>query len=193
VKGKQGRQERREALQELLRKDPFLTDWQLADELGVSVATIRLDRMALDIPELRERSRQIAAHTYSEVRALHGEEVIGELIELNLGQNATSVLNVTDHMVFARNQILRGHFLFAQGNSMAVALVDSDIVLTKSAEVRFYQTVHLGERVVAKANVTSIQGSRYYVSVNSYVHDQIVFRGEFVVVDVKEKGGMDRD
>lgn len=193
MKGKQGRQERRVALQDLLRKDPFLTDWQLADELGVSVATIRLDRMALDIPELRERSRQIAANTYSEVRALHGEEVIGELIELNLGQNGTSVLMVTDHMVFARNQILRGHFLFAQGNSMAVALVDSDIVLTKSADVRFYQTVHLGERVVAKANVTSIQGNRYYVSVNSYVHDEIVFRGEFVVVDVTEKGGVDRD
>jgi acyl-coenzyme A thioesterase PaaI-like protein len=193
MKVKQGRQQRRVALQDLLREDPFLTDWQLADELGVSVATIRLDRMALSIPELRERSRQIAANTYSEVRALHGEEVIGELIELNLGQNGTSVLMVTDQMVFARNQILRGHFLFAQGNSMAVALVDSDIVLTKSADVRFYQTVHLGERVVAKANVTSIQGNRYYVSVNSYVHDEIVFRGEFVVVDVTEKGGVDRD
>ncbi|NMB01391.1 MAG: transcription factor FapR [Firmicutes bacterium] len=193
MKAKQGRQARRKALQDLLRADPFLTDWQLADELGVSVATIRLDRMALDIPELRERARQIAANTYSEVRALHGEEVIGELIELNLGQSGVSVLSVTDQMVFARNQIMRGHFLFAQGNSMAVALVDSDVVLTKSADVRFYQPVHLGERVAAKASVTSIQGNRYYVSVNSYVHDEIVFRGEFVVVDVSEKGGVDRD
>ncbi len=193
MKAKRGRQERRRDLQELLRKDPFLTDWQIADELEVSVATIRLDRMALDIPELRERSRQIAANTYSEVKALHGEEVIGELIELNLGNNGTSVLMVTDQMVFARNQILRGHFLFAQGNSMAVALVDSAIVLTKSADVRFYQTVHLGERVVAKANVTAIQGNRYHVSVNSFVHDEVVFRGEFVVVDLTEKGGVDRD
>lgn len=52
---RQGRNERRKALRELLQKDPFLTDWQLAERLGVSVATIRLDRMALDIPELRER------------------------------------------------------------------------------------------------------------------------------------------
>ncbi len=193
MKAKRGRQERRRDLQELLRRDPFLTDWQIADELEVSVATIRLDRMALDIPELRERSRQIAANTYSEVKALHGEEVIGELIELNLGNNGTSVLMVTDQMVFARNQILRGHFLFAPGNSMAVALVDSAIVLTKSADVRFYQTVHLGERVVAKANVTAIQGNRYHVSVNSFVHDEVVFRGEFVVVDLTEKGGVDRD
>jgi len=193
VEPRQGRQDRRTALQELLRGDPFLTDWQLADELKVSVATIRLDRMALDIPELRERARKIAARTYSEVRALQGEEVVGELIELSLGQQGTSVLMVTDQMVFARNQIVRGHFLFAQGNSLAVALVDSDIVLTKNADVRFYQTVRLGERVVAKASVTSTQGNRYYVSVNSYVHDEIVFSGEFVVVDVTGKGGVDRD
>ncbi|NLL48921.1 MAG: transcription factor FapR [Firmicutes bacterium] len=190
---RQSRQERRSALQDLLQKDPFLTDWQLADELKVSVATIRLDRMALDIPELRERARMIAASTYSEVKALQGEEVIGELIELSLGQDGTSVLNVTDQMVFARNQILRGHFLFAQGNSLAVALVDSDVVLTKSADVRFYQPVHLSERVVAKANVTSTQGNRYYVSVNSFVHDEVVFRGEFVVVDVRDKGGVQHD
>ena len=107
MKPRLDRKERREALQKLLREDPFLTDWQLAEALQVSVATIRLDRMALDIPELRERARQIASRTYSEVRALRGEEVIGELIELNLGRSATSVLNVTDEMVFARNQIMR--------------------------------------------------------------------------------------
>ncbi len=56
------RQERRDALQELLRKDPFLTDWQLAEALEVSVATIRLDRMALNIPELRERAKTIAKY-----------------------------------------------------------------------------------------------------------------------------------
>lgn len=190
---RQSRQERRAALQDLLKEDPFLTDSQLAEELGVSVATIRLDRMALGIPELRERQRSIAASTYSEVRALHGEEVIGELVDLTLGKGGTSVLHVTDPMVFARNQIMRGHFLFAQGNSLAVALVDSDVVLTKNAQVRFYKPVKLDDRVVAKASITSIQDHRYIVSVSSYVHDEIVFRGEFVVVDVTRRGGVDRD
>lgn len=193
MKQKQGRQKRRQELQDLLREDPFLTDWQLADKLEVSVATIRLDRMALDIPELRERARAIAASTYSEVRALHGEEVIGELVELTLGKSGTSVLHVTDPMVFARNQILRGHFLFAQGNSLAVALIDSDVALTKNSQVRFYTPVKLDERVVAKATISSIQDHRYVVDVNSYVEEEIVFRGEFVVVDVARRGGMDRD
>jgi len=190
---KWGRKERRKALQDLLSKDPFMTDWQLADELGVSIATIRLDRMALDIPELRERARIIAAGTYSEIKALHGEEVIGDLVELNLGRDGASVLEVTDHMVFARNQILRGHYLFAQGNSLAVALVDSDLVLTKTAQVRYRSPVRLGDRVMAQAVVTAVEDHRYSVSVTSSVHDEVVFSGEFVVVDVARKGGSDRD
>lgn len=186
---RQDRQTRRADLKVLLQADPFLTDLQLAHELKVSVATIRLDRMALDIPELRERARTIAASTYSEVRALHGEEVIGELVELNLGKNGISVLHVTDQMVFARNGILRGHFLFAQGNSLAVAMVDSDVALTKNADIRFYQPVRLGDRVVAKASINTIQGNRYHISVTSHVQDEVVFRGDYVVVDVSKKGG----
>lgn len=193
MKGRQGRKERRQALQELLRQDPFLTDWQLADQLGVSVATIRLDRMALNIPELRERARIIAAGTFSEIKALHGEEVIGDLVELNLGRDGTSVLVVTDHMVFARNQILRGHYLFAQANSLAVALVDSELALTKTAQVEYKRPVKLDDRVVAKAQVTAAKDQRYQVSVESFVREQLVFRGEFVVVDVAHKGGAKRD
>lgn len=45
----------------MLREQPFLTDEDLADGLGVSVATIRLDRTALDIPEVRVRLRKAAA------------------------------------------------------------------------------------------------------------------------------------
>lgn len=187
------RQERRIALQELLKEDPFLTDWQLADKLEVSVATIRLDRMALDIPELRERAKTIASNTYTQIRALHGEEVIGELVDLELGKQGTSVLVVGDQMVFERNHILRGHFLFAQGNSLAVALVNSEVALTKSAHVRFYQPVKLGDRVVAKATVTSVKENHYSIAVDSKVADEIVFRGEYVVVDVASKGGLERD
>jgi acyl-coenzyme A thioesterase PaaI-like protein len=189
VKGSEGRKARRKALEELLRRDPFLTDWQLADQLGVSVATIRLDRMALAIPELRERARIIAAGTYSEVKALRGEEVIGDLVELNLGRDGTSVLMVTDQMVFSRSQIMRGHHLFAQANSLAVALVDSDLALTKTAQVSYRRPVKLGDRVMAKAAVTAVEGYRYQVQVNSFVRDELVFSGEFVVVDVAGKGG----
>jgi acyl-coenzyme A thioesterase PaaI-like protein len=189
---RQGRNERRKALRELLQKDPFLTDWQLAERLGVSVATIRLDRMALDIPELRERAKTIAADTYSAIRALRGEEVIGDLVELELGQKGSSVMEVTEAMVFAHNQILRGHFLFAQAYSLAVALVDSEDVQAEGAKVDYLRPVKLGDRVLAKAQVTAVQGDHYRVAVASYVQDELVFNGEFVVVDVADKGGANR-
>ena len=45
---------RHKALQEKLNEQPYLTDGELAERFGVSVPTIRLDRLALGIPELRE-------------------------------------------------------------------------------------------------------------------------------------------
>ena len=44
---------RHRSLKKLLRDNPFSTDEQLAKMLDVSVQTIRLDRVALGIPELR--------------------------------------------------------------------------------------------------------------------------------------------
>lgn len=46
---------------------------------------------------------------------------------------------------------------------------------------------------MAQAVVTAVEDHRYSVSVTSSVHDEVVFSGEFVVVDVARKGGSDRD
>ena len=46
-------------LKELLRElemDPLQTDEALAQRFGVSVQTIRLDRLELGLPEMRERA-----------------------------------------------------------------------------------------------------------------------------------------
>ena len=51
------KQERQKQLQEKLNITPFLTDEELATHFNVSVPTIRLDRLELGIPELRERIR----------------------------------------------------------------------------------------------------------------------------------------
>ncbi|MGI6148879.1 MAG: transcription factor FapR [Limnochordia bacterium] len=186
------RKERRRLLKKRLEEDPFLTDTQLADEFQVSVATIRLDRMALNIPELRERAKSIAAETYSQVRALSGEELIGDAIDIELGKQGISILAITESMVFERTGIARGHLLFAQGNSLAVAVVNSELALTKTAAVRYHKPVYLGQRVVAKAQVLQTDGPQYLIQVESKVHDELVFSGEFTVVDVESKGGARR-
>lgn len=182
------RKKRREQLVALLEADPFLTDQQLAVNLDVSVATIRLDRMALAIPEMRERTREMAAKHQEKLKALEGFEVIGELIDLEIGKHGISILSVTNEMTFKKTNILRGHYLFAQGNSLAVSLIDAEVVLTKSAKVSYISPVRNDERVVCKAVLIKKELSHHTISVESKVDQNTVFTGEFVVVSVKESG-----
>ena len=83
--------------------------------------------------------------------------------------------------VFKRNQITRGHHLFAQANSLAVALIDDELALTRKANIHFIQSVKENQRVVAKAKVAKInhETGRTIVEVNSYVNKELVFKGEF--------------
>lgn len=176
--GKSARQYR---LQQLLIDNPFLTDEELAESLGVSIQTIRLDRMHLGIPELRIRVKQVAEGATAKLKSINGGELVGELLDLDLGHKAISLLEITEEMVFARNNVARGHHLFAQANSLAVALVDADVALTGTAQVKFRRQVRLGEKVVAKGQVAFKKGSRFTINVQSSVNGEEVFRGEFVV------------
>nr|2F41_A Chain A, Transcription factor fapR [Bacillus subtilis]2F41_B Chain B, Transcription factor fapR [Bacillus subtilis]2F41_C Chain C, Transcription factor fapR [Bacillus subtilis]2F41_D Chain D, Transcription factor fapR [Bacillus subtilis] len=109
------------------------------------------------------------------------DEVIGEIIDLELDDQAISILEIKQEHVFSRNQIARGHHLFAQANSLAVAVIDDELALTASADIRFTRQVKQGERVVAKAKVTAVEKEkgRTVVEVNSYVGEEIVFSGRF--------------
>ena len=92
----------------------------MAEKFSVSVQTIRLDRLELSIPELRERIKNVAETKFDdEVRSLPIEEVIGEIIDIELDQTAISIFDVKQEHVFKRNQIARGHHLFAQANSFS--------------------------------------------------------------------------
>src|SRR5699024_3146533 len=128
------------------------TDEELAKQFNVSIQTIRLDRLELGIPELRERIRSVATHEWNDVvRALPLEEVIGEIIDLELDKRSISILYIKREHVCSRNKIARGHHLFAQANSLAVAVIDDELALTATSELKFKRQVKQGERVIAKA------------------------------------------
>jgi acyl-coenzyme A thioesterase PaaI-like protein len=175
------KQERQQRLLDILDDNAFLTDEELSARLGVSVPTIRLDRMELGLPEVRERVKQGAAANYGKVRALGGGELVGELLDLELGVSGISLLEITPEMVLSRSGIARGHHLFAQANSLAVAVIDAEVALTGSARIRFLRPVKLGERVVAKGTVVVRRKFQYLVQVNSRVGAEEVFRGRFVI------------
>lgn len=178
---KRNKKERQEELITTLQKNPFMTDEELANKFQVSVQTIRLDRLEKSIPELRERIKSVAEQNYDEVRSLMEHEVIGEIIDLQLDKSAISILDIKEEHVFTRNKIARGHHLFAQANSLAVAVIDDNLALTASANIRFLRSVKMGERVIAKATVVEKEGERTKVKVDSYILDELVFSGNFTV------------
>ena len=185
---KRPKKDRQQLLLAMIEMNPFVTDEQLALEFNVSVQTIRLDRMELAIPELRERIKGVAAQNYSnKLKSLPIDEVIGEIIDIELDERAISIFDVKKEHVFQRNGIARGHHLFAQANSLAVAVIDDDFALTVRSSVTFIKPVHAGDRVVTKAIVTKRDEvkNRTYITVNSTVDNELVFVGEFEMYRTK--------
>ncbi|MEH7110889.1 transcription factor FapR [Neobacillus niacini] len=176
------KKDRQQMLKETIMENPFITDEDLAEKFQVSVQTIRLDRLELSIPELRERIKYVAEKKFEdEVRSLPIEEVIGEIIDMELDQSAISIFDVREEHVFIRNKIARGHHVFAQANSLAVAVINDELALTAKANIKFKRSVKQGERVIAKAKVITIDDGigRTIVEVMSYVNNELVFKGEF--------------
>lgn len=185
--------ERQRLLKDTIEQTPFITDEDLAKKFSVSIQTIRLDRMELSIPELRERIKSVAKNQWNEtIRALPLEEVIGEIIDLELDNRAISILVIRPEHVFARNKIARGHHLFAQANSLAVAVINDELALTAKSEIKFTRQVKQGERVIAKATVKGQNDKGLtIVQVDSFVNHEIVFTGLFHMYHSTEQKGVE--
>lgn len=106
---RRNKRERQALLTETIKENPFITDEELADKFSVSVQTIRLDRLELSIPELRERIKNVAERTFEdEVRSLPIDEVIGEIIDMDLDQSAISILDIKKNMYSNEIKLLEG-------------------------------------------------------------------------------------
>lgn len=178
---KTAKQNRQESLVEMINEDPFVTDEALSEQLNVSIQTIRLDRMALSIPELRERIKNVAKDSYQKVRTLTQSEIVGELLDLELNNRGISILETDKDMVFEKTQIVKGHYIFAMAESLALAVIDADVAITGVANMKYKIPVKAGEKLVAKAKVTHIKEYEYYVHVFVQVHENQVFRSKFIM------------
>ena len=178
---------RPQLLVDQVKEKPFLTDEELAKLLKVSVQTIRLDRLELGIPELRERIRKMAEHAQPKVKSIESGEIVGELIDLELGKSGISLLRITEDMVFAKTQIAKGYFVFSQANSLALAIIDAPMAVTGVANVKYKVPVHVGEKLIAKAEIIRRRGNKYFVWVKTRNETQEVFRAKFIMVSWGEE------
>jgi acyl-coenzyme A thioesterase PaaI-like protein len=123
----------------------------------------------------------MAEESYDQVRSLRLDEVIGEVIDLQLDKSGISMFEIREEHVFHRNQIARGRHIFSQANSLAVAVINDEVALTASADIRFIRPVRLNERVIAKAYVHKISKGKAKVEVKSFVMEEPVFEGQFLI------------
>ncbi len=178
---------RQDKLQRLLGRNPFHTDEQLARILKVSVPTIRLDRVSLNIPELRERTRRMAGTARTRLRAIDKKDIVGELIDLELNKVGISTLSITNEMVLEKTGVARGYYMFAMADTLALAVVDAEFALTAVSNVKYKVPVYPGTKLVAKAEVTNIKCDKYYIKVSIRNGDTEVFRAKFIIAAVENE------
>ena len=178
--------ERQRRIKEHISNDPFLSDKKLAELFNFSVQTIRLDRLEMGIPEMRKRIVQVAKDTSSsdKVKSLSKEEIVGELIDLELGKNAIAILKTTKDMAFNRTGIVRSHYIFSLADSLAISIIDAEVALTGVARLSYKKPVYAGQTLVAKARIARNKGNKYLVSVHVKTDQREVFTGKLVIFTV---------
>ena len=176
------KEKRHELLTQKLTISPFMTDEDLAAALGVSVQTIRLDRLALGIPELRQRIKEMAQQARERLRAIASGEIIGELVDLVPGKTALSQMEITPEMVFSKTGIARGQHMFGQANSLALAVIDAPVAVTGVANIKYKVPVHRGDPLIAQAEVVRRRGHHYSVRVRTSNNTQDASRATFIMV-----------
>lgn len=180
------KKERQGILVEKLKSDPFQTDEELAEFFSISVQTIRLDRLELGIPELRERIKNVASESYSKVKSLQSKEIVGELLDINLNKSGLSILDTDSSMAFEKTKIIRGHFIYSLAESLAIAVIDADVALVGVANIKYKIPVYAGSKLLARAEVRRIKEDKYLVWVKIFEKQREVFRGKFILVALEK-------
>ena len=177
--------ERQSRLIEMLNDDPFYTDEELSSIFDVSIQTIRLDRLKLGIPELRERIKEMAESQTSKVKTLGVKEITGEIIDLSVGKIGISMLETTNDMTYSKTNIVKDTYIFALTESLAMAVIDAPKVIMRFANIKNLKPVQENDRLIAKAEIYKVKDNKHYVKaiVNSKTHNQI-FRGKFIFEEI---------
>lgn len=181
TKATRQKRQRHFSLLNILHKEPFLTDQQIARRLSVSVPTIRLDRIELGIRELRERVKDIADKTHNRVRMLGHRDMEGSLLARNLNDKGVAILETSREMSFEKTEIVRGDYIYSFAESTAISLMDADAALVKVANIKYMVPVRPGEKLIARASVKQIRNRNYIISVMIFRDDAEVFRGKFIL------------
>lgn len=114
-KRKWEKEERREAITDVIRQNPCLTDEDLAKRFSVSAATIRLDRQMLGIPQMRKRIEKAVSEHPS---GFH-EEL--QILDMEKGKKGLALFHTTEKMT-DRSGMVSADRLYAAAADFAQSL-----------------------------------------------------------------------
>jgi acyl-coenzyme A thioesterase PaaI-like protein len=116
---------------------------------------------------------EIKTHT------LANKSVLGTPVEIVDGVSAVVELMTDDSMVVDGEGLVHGGFAYGLADYAAMLAVNHPNVVLGKSESRFLAPVQVGEKMVAKACVESIDGKKHVVKVEIHVNENKVFIGEF--------------
>lgn len=68
-----------------------------------------------------------------------------------------------------------------------MAIIDSDVVLTGIARLRYKKPVYSGQLLVAKARIATKKSNKYLVSVHIKCNHKEVFTAKLIMVSLEQK------
>lgn len=176
---------RRERMAAMLQHDPGKTDRDLAEAFGVSVATVRLDRKMLGIPQLRNRLE-------AAVQGSLGDQVHDlEIISLEKGKDGLALVRTTDEMTDPSG-IVPASKLYGMATELAQLVVDQTFLPTQVGNIKYKSPIGSGEQLVVRATVAHRHGSKQYIYMKISTKDTEIFRAKFIMNVLTENEG-DRD
>lgn len=165
------KKERHKKLMAIVNKNPFIKDSELAETLGVSVATIRIDRGELEIGEYRERVKNMAKN-------LSGKDAL-DIVDMNPFHDGISIIRTDDVATYDDTDIIKGQALFGMAENLALDIINEKKATIKVANMKHFKEVRKGERLVAKFEVIRMKNKDFIVWVKIYSNQVEVFRCKF--------------
>lgn len=176
---------RRQRMAAMLHHDPGRTDRDLAEAFGVSVATIRLDRKMLGIPQMRSRLEAAVQNTPGS----HLRDV--DIISLEKGKDGLALVRTTDEMTDAAG-IVPASKLYGIAADLAQTVVDLPFAPTQVGNIKYKTPCGSGVQLVVKARVAHMHGNKQYIYVQITTKETEIFRAKFIMnVLGEDKGDTD--
>jgi acyl-coenzyme A thioesterase PaaI-like protein len=110
------------------------------------------------------------------------EHFSGKCLDLISGKRSLVSLKTEDFMKTDNKGLIHGGFTFSVADYAAMTAVNHPNVVLSKAEVKFTSPVKVGDTLIAKAHVYRHIKNKYYVKVEVFRDEKVVFIGIFLCV-----------